>query len=264
MSPTPDAALLIADEPCVPAAPATPDALLRACAFGAADDGRPTVALLGDSHASHWRAALARVLDAKRWHGESLTRPSCRFSAPQAAPADQQARDCRRWNAEAVAWLQQHPEVHTVFTSAFAGAGVVPRPGLSHRETKARDAADGWARLPASVTRIVVLRDIPGHPARTRDCVENVIAKHLRSRGACALRRTGALLQDPLVIAARRDTTGRALVIDLSDFFCDRRRCYPVIGGVLTNKDDGHLTRAFARTLGPFLLSRVQRLGIEP
>jgi hypothetical protein len=42
---------------------------------------------------------------------------------------------------------------------------------------------------------------------------------------------------------------------------CNRRKCFPVVGGALVHKDTHHLTRVFARTLGPFLLRRVKDLG---
>jgi hypothetical protein len=46
----------------------------------------------------------------------------------------------------------------------------------------------------------------------------------------------------------------RVRAIDMTDFMCDSRRCFPVVGGVLVHKDVGHLTRAFSTTLGPYLL----------
>jgi hypothetical protein len=45
--------------------------------------------------------------------------------------------------------------------------------------------------------------------------------------------------------------------VDLTRFFCDRRRCYPVIGGALVFKDPTHLTGVFATTLAPYLLRAI-------
>jgi hypothetical protein len=45
---------------------------------------------------------------------------------------------------------------------------------------------------------------------------------------------------------------------------CDRRLCYPVVGGVLVHRNAGHLTRLFATTMGPFLLGEVNRLTGAP
>jgi hypothetical protein len=49
-------------------------------------------------------------------------------------------------------------------------------------------------------------------------------------------------------------------IADLTRFMCDVRLCYPVLGGVLVNKDATHLTTRFATTLGPYLLRRVDGL----
>ena len=45
--------------------------------------------------------------------------------------------------------------------------------------------------------------------------------------------------------------------IDLSRFFCDGARCFPVVGGAYIYKDDNHMNTTFAATLGPFLLTRM-------
>jgi hypothetical protein len=50
-------------------------------------------------------------------------------------------------------------------------------------------------------------------------------------------------------------------VADLSSFMCGPRECRPVIGGALVLKDAGHLTLAFATSLGPYLLRRVNALS---
>jgi hypothetical protein len=50
-------------------------------------------------------------------------------------------------------------------------------------------------------------------------------------------------------------------VIDLTRYFCDARSCFPVIAGVLVHQDITHVTPAFARRLGPFLLAEVRRIA---
>ena len=49
-------------------------------------------------------------------------------------------------------------------------------------------------------------------------------------------------------------------VFDMTKFFCDRHRCFPVIGGALVHKDTDHLTTTYSQTLGPFLLKRIDAL----
>ena len=55
----------------------------------------------------------------------------------------------------------------------------------------------------------------------------------------------------------------RYALLDLTDFFCSRRKCFPVIGGALVTKDGRHLTRVFSTSLGPYL-ARAIRAVVTP
>jgi hypothetical protein len=150
--------------------------------------------------------------------------------------------------------------VSTVFVSQFSGGSGI--------ETKARDRfgaemagyVGAWESLPASVEHIVVIRDTPGVSGATDVCVERAIARHRRAGVVCAVPRSRALHRDAAATAAARLKTPRVQVADLTRFICDRRRCYPVIGGALVYKDASHLTAVFATTLGPYLERQVERL----
>ena len=78
----------------------------------------------------------------------------------------------------------------------------------------------------------------------------------------CAVARSGAITTDPAEVAAARLHSPRVQVVDLNDFICDSRLCYPVVGGALVYKDLHHLTTVFDTTLGPYLLRDVRRLGL--
>ena len=67
---------------------------------------------------------------------------------------------------------------------------------------------------------------------------------------------------DPAVRAAVRPGPHRRVrVIDMTPFFCSRRRCLPVIGGALVYKDREHMTEVFATSLGPYLARAIDRLA---
>jgi hypothetical protein len=74
------------------------------------------------------------------------------------------------------------------------------------------------------------------------------------------VRRVQALDPDAEVAAAARLRSPRVQTIDMSRYFCDRARCFPVIGGALVLRDQNHLTAVFSTTLGPYLLREVDRL----
>jgi hypothetical protein len=53
-------------------------------------------------------------------------------------------------------------------------------------------------------------------------------------------------------------------LIDLTDQFCDARRCYAVIGNVIVYRDYSHLSREYSLLMSPYLLrafDRVDRSG---
>jgi len=229
------------------------DGPLQVCTFGAKRG--PLVALLGDSHASHWRAALAVVARAKGWRGRSMTHTGCPLStAPTGLPRPDGPL-CERWRERVFAWFARHPEVTTVFVSALSG-----RAGAF--ETKVRGALGAWSRLPATVEHIVVLRDTPRMLGDTDVCVERAIARRRPAGPACARSRSAAVDRDPQAVAARRLGPARVRIVDLNDFVC-ARSCLPVIGGALVFKDNNHLTAVFARTLGPYLQRAIERERVQ-
>jgi len=230
--------------------------LLRPCRFGVPlDDSRDEGALIGDSHAGHWRAAVDAVAEARKLRMTGFTRAGCAFTLARRMGLQGQARErCMRFNRQLIAWFGQHPEVRTVFVS-----GRAQEDGVEYRQQVAGRMAAVRA-LPRSVRRVVVLRDVPVRPLATLDCVQRAIADRRPAGAACAPPRENVLRPDPGVGAARRLGPPRVGHVDFTRFFCGRKVCPPVIGGVLVNKDVDHMTTTFAATLGPYLVRAVTRL----
>lgn len=246
--PNPSNAVLTPDSPCRRAGGTRArSAVLRPCEFGDLDTRRaPDAALIGDSHAAHWRAAVDVVAEARGWRAVSLTRPGCAFStevyaAPPAVPAN-----CRRHSSEALRWLRTRPSVHTVVTSASAGRGL-----------GAAGFTQLWAQLPRTVRRIYVLRDVPRARLSTPDCVRARMRRNQSAARVCAMPRSAAILADPAAEAAR-GAGSRVRLVDLTHHFCDASRCFPVVGGAYVYKDANHMNSVFATSLGPFLLRRMR------
>lgn len=228
----------------------------QVCAFGAAPSAvAPTVALLGDSHAEHWRAALAVVARREGWRGVSITRSRCPFSLAKKPP-----RPCFRWAYRVLQWLKEHPAVRIVFVSSDVDSAV-SSPPRRVKATKIDGYQRAWTALPASVEEVFVFHDVPKANERlTSRCVERNVARHRKAGVRCARPRAVALRPDPEVAAAERFASELVKVIDLTPFMCDDRKCFPVVGGALVIKDVGHLTRTFSTTLGRFVQRAVSRL----
>ncbi|RKQ91365.1 hypothetical protein C8N24_1187 [Solirubrobacter pauli] len=251
VSPTPDEAVLTPNVACTRTAVAGP---AEACAYGAKDPVA-TVALLGDSHAAHWRAGLEAVAKAKRWRVLEFARPHCPFSFATPAPSQAGADECVAYNQSVLHFLGSHPSVSTVFISNNARLEMAEK-GRAYR---VQGDTEALAWIPASVQRIFVLRDTPTALVATPDCIRGAIRRKADAGARCAVPRPRALVTDPTVLAAAR--APRARVIDLTPFFCSSKACFPVVGGVLVHKDQDHLTQDFSASLGPYITRAVDRAG---
>jgi hypothetical protein len=65
--------------------------------------------------------------------------------------------------------------------------------------------------------------------------------------------RRRAVDPDRAAEAAARMTSRDVSTIDLTPVFCDRSRCFPVIGGALVYRDTTHMLPGFGRTLAPIV-----------
>ncbi|MDP8967177.1 MAG: acyltransferase, partial [Actinomycetota bacterium] len=221
------------------------------CEFGVEPArARRTVALLGDSHASHWRAALDVVARDLGWHGLSVTRTSCVFSKATKLTPEPTRSQCLRWVRNVPRFFRERPEIDTVFIVALTGGTVAVPRGQTMFEAKMNGVRRAWKTLPDTVKHIVVIRDTPRIFSNTVECIDRAIAAERRAGLSCAVPRKSALHEDPAVIAARKEHSPRLQAIDLTDVFCGKRLCYPVIGGALVYKDLHHFTLVFAETLG--------------
>jgi hypothetical protein len=228
-----------------------------ACVVGASAPVE-TVVLLGDSHGDHWRAAMKALALRRNWRVVELALGHCPFTfALQAVtPEGAGGQWCVDYDHTVVDWLAAHPEISRVFVSNKSRVTMVEK-GFAYRTAGDQQALSS---LPASVTRIYVLRDVPVERLTAHSCVERAIARHRAPGRRCETARS-LLVRDPTASAARRLYARGARVIDLTHFFCSERECFPVVGGVLTHKDRDHMTRAFSATLGPYLARGVHAAG---
>jgi hypothetical protein len=239
VTPTPEKATITPNVACTPV-----DG--QGCAFGS---GAETVVVFGDSHASHWRAGMQVVAKRRGWRVLEFARPHCPFSFAVPAPTEAGADECVAYNQGLIAWLAATPSVTRVFISNNARLPMAVK-GIDYR---LKGDADALRALPASAQHVDVLRDPPTDRVSSHDCVDRALRRKT-SFARCAVPRKRALVRDPTVESALRLSR---TVIDLTPFFCSSSKCFPVVGGVLTHKDQDHLTQDFARTLGPYIDARL-------
>ena len=233
------------------------------CEFGHPIAGsQGAIAVIGDSHASVWRVALETAAEEHKWHGLRFGHASCPLSLATRRIREPDRSHCDRWRRAVLRWLKDHPEVTTVFVAQLSGgSGVVTRKGEDPFEAEVRGYLAAWKAMPASVSRIYVIRDNPKTDGGTAKCVEDAIKAAMQPGPACAVPRREVLDRDAAAVAARRLNSPRVRELDLTRFFCGRLTCEPVIGGVLVYKDATHLTGLYARTLGPYLARMIDASG---
>jgi hypothetical protein len=240
----------------------TPEEPSPVCAFGVSRArARGTVALVGDSHALHWRAAIDVVARHHHWRAYSVTAPGCLFSEAVERMGAGAREFCIPWYRAALRWLKRHPEVSTVFVSQNATTPI----GLASDETNFAVKTAGfratWRGLPRTVKHVVVLRDTPDPDDATFGCVNAAIAAGRRPGPACPTPRAVAMHSDLAVATTRALRSRRYEAIDLTNFFCGPKNCYPAIGGLLVYRDVlGHMTIAFSTSLGHYVDLALRKL----
>lgn len=233
------------------------------CTFGAsARRARGHIALVGDSHALHWRSALAVVARAYRWQGFSITAPGCLLSTANELLHEGIRGACDGWHRAALRWFRKRPEVSTVFVSQSTDTPVVPPAGTSADAAKIAGYRAVWTRLPRTVKRVIVIRDPPQTSEATVACLRDAVAARVADPGvACPQPRSVSLHRDTAVAAASALRSPRYRSVDLTDYFCDPGNCFSVVGGVRVFEDTiGHITETYSRSLGPYLLRKVRRI----
>jgi hypothetical protein len=232
------------------------------CTFGtSAARAKGTIALIGDSHALHWRAAVDVVARRNRWRGYSVTTSGCFFSTAVDLMGAGATEFCVPWYRSTRRWFADHPEVSTVFVSSNATTPVIVQAGQTNLSVKAAGFRGAWSALPKTVKHVIVIRDTPDPADTTFDCVTAAIAAGTRPGPACPTPRADAVRSDTAIETVKQLHSKRYQAVDLTDFFCGARECYPAIGGLLVYRDIfGHITVAYSTSLGPYLLRRVRAL----
>jgi SGNH domain (fused to AT3 domains) len=262
VTPLPDQ---VNQEPGVGCKTVTKDDEPGVCAFGAPKSkAKRTFALIGDSHVYHWRATLDVIGRLKKWRGLSIMQGGCYFSEAARSFGAGAKGPCTEWYESVLVYLAHHPEVSTIFVTQNAGTPVTPKPGKTSQQTKVAGFQSTWRKhLPKTIKHIVVIRDNPKSTPDAINCVKDAIAAGITTPPgpACAIAHRDGVLRDAAATAAKRLHSSRYQTIDLTHYFCSSQKCFPVIAGVLVNRDSfGHITLTFARTLVPYFLRKLRVL----
>lgn len=232
-------------------------AALRVCTTGAkVADATRQVAVIGDSHAMAWMPAVQQVARERGWRLYALLKGSCPLIEAVRVIDPASAASCVTWNDAVQSWLTKHPEIDQVIVTASSKNEFVPDSGRTWQETAVRGYLQAWDELPDTVTKIVVLRDVPRPRPDVVACSQTAVSAGHDVR-ECGRAEDQALLDDPEVQAAAQSDRSPK-VIDLTRYFCADDYCSPGIGGAFVYRDGHHLTATFSRTLAPYLAASLR------
>lgn len=225
------------------------------CDFSAGMPNPKVVWLVGDSHAQQWQGAIFALARQRHWLVKTAMLGGCpvadvRFVGYEGKTDPAEAKRCMDWSA-AVADAVATDRPAAVFSSAFArDEKVDDGSGTPEQQQFGGGFQRTWKKWTDSGAKVYVLADPPLNAGvRSADCVSLKAADPAQ----CAVPLAAAQPQDPLTIATRTARNPGVSLIDLTSYFCDRRDCYAVIGGVVVYFDTNHLNDEFSALLGPIL-----------
>lgn len=226
--------------------------LLSVCVYGPpADEATRTVALMGDSHAVHYTAALEKLAATAGWRVVSVAQSGCMPVAtderlvPLWAPDI--AEQCRLWAAQAVDYLANDPEIQTiVFSSISREYGYLD--GTPTLEQDIHESyVSTWQPWIDAGKRVLVIADTA---FLQQGDVLSCIARADAAYDACASARSSVLAKpDPMITAAQSLASPLVRVFDPNEYICDDELCHAIVGGLPVFVDHNHLLQAFAMTL---------------
>lgn len=201
---------------------------------------RHTVAVVGDSHAQQMTAALLPVAEADGWGVVHLIKGGCSMGLDEPGMDER----CDAWREAAISHLERvRPDaVMTVVTRSDAGED----------DEKVRPGIERFIdRMDAAGIEVLGMRDNPRFAFDMFGCVTDAVDPL-----ECAVPRSASLADSN---PAEALVGPRLSLLDLTPWICPDDLCVGVIGNVAMYRDDNHLTRLYARTLGPSLAEKLPK-----
>jgi hypothetical protein len=238
------------------------DAAPKPCAFGDALDPKLTVALVGDSVAGNWWAALAVIARQQHWKLVTELHATCAWTAtPAVAPGKGGPYPaCTSWGHAVLSDLVTKVRPQVVITSSMAteDAAGYPHGTAASRAALGAGEAAYWKQLRAHKIHVIAIRETPDPGINAPDCVGQY------GGARCAAPRSRSVTPDPPTSYAAQVAGGKVPVVNMNNLVCGPHKCPSEIGNVLVYFDDHHFTQAYSQTLAPYLKARLLATGDVP
>jgi peptidoglycan/LPS O-acetylase OafA/YrhL len=222
--------------------------------------GKPSpevVWLVGDSHAQQWQTPLLDLARENRWVFKFALLGGCpfadiEFTGYRTVASEEATRTCTEWTTRMAGEIADDKPTR-VFFSFFARQEFADDGSDRSQTEQYRDGLEPyWQAWSDAGAQVFVLVDPPlNRDVRAPECVELNPDDPL----ACAVDREVAQPPDPLAEVARTTRIPGITTLDLTQYFCDDRRCYAVVGNVVVYYDGDHLNAQYSRSLKPMIMA---------
>ena len=231
------------------------------CVFGD-PAGSVTVALIGDSHAAHWFAAMEELARTRGWRLLFWAKAACGFADVPlySTGLKREYTECATWRARVLDRLRSEPALTAVvvgrsysYLSSLMQDGTVDASAAGRTRALALWGAGAertFANLAATKAKIVVIRETPRPSRDVPTCLSGHKVKQ------CAFSRAGHTYIDAALTGAEQAASGAQTVtyLDMTDAICPGPTCTVVTQtGVIKYQDQHHLSGTFSRSLAPAL-----------
>lgn len=197
-----------------------------------------TILLIGNSHTEHWLDALRPLAESNNWRVVTYIGPGCFITSDH----DQAFEDCIPWLDGVDPVIDAVDPDLMVTTSTFTN---------SHVEYDREGFVDRMQRYTDEGRRILGIRDIPRFDEPLIDCA---MGSRDPADPACSGIHSMVGTPDPMQEMA--DENPLFSQIDLLDQVCPGGTCPASIGNVYVQRDGGHLSIPFAKSLAPVFAQR--------
>jgi hypothetical protein len=226
------------------------------CDFSGGSAGGDKVWLVGDSHAQQWQPPIFEIARERKWRLTISVLGACPFANVLNSEfrgekrAERDVKRCIDWRKRMIGVIADD-KPSLVLTAFYARQEPADdKSGRSQADQYRAGLEPLWRKWTDAGARVVVLADPPYNGrVRSPDCV----TLNPSNPEACVIPRAVAHPPDPLVEVARTAGNPGVSLADMTDYFCDEKQCYAVVGNVAVYYDPDHLNSQYARSLVPMI-----------
>jgi peptidoglycan/LPS O-acetylase OafA/YrhL len=227
---------------------------LNVCTMGPKTGAALHLFAVGDSHNLALVSAYEKIAEQYHWRIDLAAHAGCPWSTTvPKRDSEEQTASCLEWLANLDDFLADS-DFDAILTTHATNGNIQTPAGTTRKEAIVDGLVDAWRTQTSKGVPVIAIVDNPGTDENNVQCVEKFGTS---DPDRCAASRAKRLwrFDGNAEAVARLDRTG---LVDMTDFYCTKKVCPSVIGGVAVYRDRTHITATYMRTLAPYLGVRLR------